>query len=145
MGVTPQSIGQWIRRERHAESRFPSAYILADGGLWLWAEVVTALASRGEEVEQIGYPHRRDIQVIGGVLAAHAIATEYGWTWRSHATADEFTTNQSKSIQQITPVENASFGLAALRIGFRTYDYNVQTTINRVSRRPRSTSIAHWF
>ena len=113
MGVTPQSVGQWIRGERHAESPFPSAYILADGGLWLWGEVATALASRGEEVEEISYPNRRDIQVIGGVLAAHAIAAEYGWTWRSHATADGFTTKQSRSIQQITPVENASFGLAA--------------------------------
>ncbi len=74
MGVTPQSVGQWIRGERHSESPFPPPYVLIDGGLWLWAEVVTALASRGEEVEALGYPNRRDIQVIGGVLAAHAIA-----------------------------------------------------------------------
>jgi len=74
MGVTPQSVGQWIRGERHAEELFPNPYILTDGGLWLWGEVVMALASRGEEVEKIGYPNRRDIQVIGGVLAASAIA-----------------------------------------------------------------------
>ncbi len=53
-------------------------YILADGGLWLWGEVATALADRGEEVEEIGYPDRRDIQVIGGVLAANVIAAEVG-------------------------------------------------------------------
>ena len=74
MGVTPQSVGQWIRGERHAEELFPNPYILTDGGLWLWGEVVMALASRGEAVEKIGYPNRRDIQVIGGVLAASAIA-----------------------------------------------------------------------
>ncbi|HUW78322.1 MAG TPA: helix-turn-helix domain-containing protein [Candidatus Nanopelagicaceae bacterium] len=80
MGVTPQSVGQWIRGERHAESAFPAPYILADGGLWLWGEVVEALDSRGVEIEDIGYPARRDIQEIGGVLAknssrAHAVPT----------------------------------------------------------------------
>lgn len=78
MGVTPQSVGQWIRGERHSESTFPTPYILTDGGLWLWGEVATALANRGEEVEEISYPNRRDIQVIGGILAANAIAAEAG-------------------------------------------------------------------
>ncbi len=78
MGVTPQSVGQWIRGERHSESAFPTPYILTDGGLWLWGEVSTALAIRGEEVEEFGYPDRRDIQVIGGVLATNAIAAEAG-------------------------------------------------------------------
>lgn len=113
IGVTPQSVGQWIRGERHAESLFPCPYILANGGLWLWGEVVAALAARGEAIEELGYPSRRDIQVIGGVLAARTIAAEYGWTSRFRATADGFTTNQSRSVQQITPVESASFGLAA--------------------------------
>jgi hypothetical protein len=85
MGVTPQSVGQWIQGERHSESDFPAPYILADGGLWLWGEVVKALANRGIEIEDIGYPSRRDIQVIGGVLAANAIVAESGWTSRSSA------------------------------------------------------------
>ena len=113
IGVTPQSVGQWIRGERHAESAFPTPYILPDGGLWLWSEVVAALAARGEAIEELDYPSRRDIQVIGGVLAAYAIAAEYGWTSRFRATAGSLTTNQSRSIQQITPAESASFGLAA--------------------------------
>lgn len=78
MGVTPQSVGQWIRGERHPESTFPAPYILTDGGLWLWGEVATALAKRGEEVEGMGYPNRRDIQVIGGILAANTTVAEAG-------------------------------------------------------------------
>ena len=73
MGVTPQSVGQWIRGERHTETPFPSPYILTDGGLWLWGEVVAALKARGEDVEEMNYPSRRDIQIIGGILAAYAI------------------------------------------------------------------------
>lgn len=69
IGITPQSVGQWIRGDRHFESPFPAPYILAGGGLWLWGEVVEALDSRGVEVEDIGYPSRRDIQEIGGFLA----------------------------------------------------------------------------
>jgi transcriptional regulator with XRE-family HTH domain len=83
MGVTPQSVGQWIRGERHSESAFPAPYILAGGGLWLWGEVLKALANRGVEIEDIGYPSRRDIQEIGGVLVhnasrAHAVPTRTG-------------------------------------------------------------------
>lgn len=99
MGVTPQSVGQWIRSERHSESPFPPPYVLIDGGLWLWGEVATALVNRGVEVEKIGYPDRRDIQVIGGVLAANAIAVESGWTSRLSATTDGLTTSQSKSVR----------------------------------------------
>ena len=38
----------------------------------------TAIGQCGEKLEEIGYPDRRDIQVIGGVLAANAIAAEAG-------------------------------------------------------------------
>lgn len=113
MGVTPQSVGQWIRGERHAETPFPSPYILTEGGLWLWCEVVTALAARGDNVEEMNFPSRRDIQLIGGILAAYAIASESGWTWRSHTTMDNFIPNQSQPAQQIASVESASFDLAA--------------------------------
>ena len=46
---------------------------MTDGGLWLWGEVVAALNARGEDAEEMNYPSRRDIQLIGGNLAAYAI------------------------------------------------------------------------
>lgn len=101
MGVTPQSVGQWIRGERHSESTFPTPYIFTDGGLWLWGEVATALANRGEEVEEIGYPDRRDIQVIGGILATDAIAAESGWNSHPDAKTNKSRIVKNKLVQRI--------------------------------------------
>ena len=101
MNVTPQSVGQWIRGERHAESPFPSPYILTEGGLWLWGEIVLALVNRGVEVEEMAYPSRRDIQLIGGVLATHAIASESRSTSHPRGPIDHFTTNRSRAVQRI--------------------------------------------
>ena len=69
-GVTPQAVGLWIRGERHAAAHFPPPFVDAGGGLWLWGEVVLALADRGVLIdEDVQYPTRRDSQRIGGILA----------------------------------------------------------------------------
>ncbi len=74
-GVTPQAVGQWIRGERHAGSPFPPPYVLAGGGLWLWGEVVAALAQRGVVVDAgVRYPSRLDSQLIGGAMAGRKSA-----------------------------------------------------------------------
>ena len=69
-GVTPQAVGLWIRRERHTSSPFPPPFIAVGGGLWLWGEVVPALAERGVLLDEgVRYPTRLDAQRIGGILA----------------------------------------------------------------------------
>jgi hypothetical protein len=78
-GVTPQAVGLWIRGERHATSLFPPPFVDAAGGLWLWGEVVTALADRGVLVDgDVQYPSRLDSQRIGGILAARQTAGSAG-------------------------------------------------------------------
>lgn len=74
-GVTRQAVGQWIRGERHSGSAFPRPFVLAGGGLWLWGEVLDALAARGIELDEgISYPTRRESQLIAGMLAADGSA-----------------------------------------------------------------------
>lgn len=69
--VTRQAVGQWIRGERHSGVAFPRPFVLAGGGLWLWGEVLDALAARDIELDEgISYPTRRENQLIGGMLAA---------------------------------------------------------------------------
>ncbi|HEY8717981.1 helix-turn-helix domain-containing protein [Pengzhenrongella sp.] len=75
-GVTPQAVGLWIRGERHAGTAFPRRFVTAGGGLWLWAEVVPALAERGVAIDDgVQYPTRRDAQLIGAEIAAMSLAT----------------------------------------------------------------------
>ncbi len=70
-GVTRQAVGLWIRGERHSQDSFPAPFVLTGGGLWLWGEVVVALAARGFVLDEgVEYPTRRDAQLIGGMLAA---------------------------------------------------------------------------
>jgi hypothetical protein len=78
-GVTPQAVGLWIRGERHTSSHFPPPFIDVGGGLWLWGEVVPALAERGLRVDvDVQFPTRLDSQRIGGILAAMQIESEVG-------------------------------------------------------------------
>ena len=78
-GVTPQAVGLWIRGERHASSPFPPPFVDAGGGLWLWGEVVPALAARGVTVDgDVQYPSRLDSQRIGGILSARQTAGSAG-------------------------------------------------------------------
>lgn len=75
--ITPQAVGLWIRGERHATPRFPAPFILAGGGLWLWGEVVDALAVRDKVIQDgVRYPSRHNSQVIGGMLASDAAQYE---------------------------------------------------------------------
>jgi hypothetical protein len=58
---------------------FPPPFVDAAGGLWLWGEVVTALADRGVLVDgDVQYPSRLDSQRIGGILAARQTAGSAG-------------------------------------------------------------------
>lgn len=79
--VTPQAVGQWIRGERQATgSPFPRPYVVASTELWLWGEAREALRGRAIVLDVgVDFPDRRDIQVIGGALAAHQRAGEAGW------------------------------------------------------------------
>lgn len=71
-GVTRQAVGLWVRGERHSEDAFPAPFVPTGGGLWLWGEVVDALAARGIVLDEgVEYPTRRDAQIVGGMLAAH--------------------------------------------------------------------------
>ena len=78
-GVTPQAVGLWIRGERHTASPFPPPFVDAGGGLWLWGELVPALADRGVVVDgDVRYPSRLDSQRIGGLLAARQSSGSVG-------------------------------------------------------------------
>lgn len=79
-GVTPQAVGQWVRGERHGGTEFPKPYVLGAHELWLWGEVVLALRARGHDVDaDVQFPQRRDIQLIGGAIAAVGSAASAGW------------------------------------------------------------------
>lgn len=79
-GVTRQAVGQWIRGERHIAVDFPKPFVLAGGGLWLWGEVVDALAARGIKLDNdVAYPSRSDTQAIGGLLASCDAGKTAGW------------------------------------------------------------------
>ena len=94
-GVTPQAVGLWVRGERHADVAFPSPFVLAGGGLWLWGEVLPALASRGISLgDDIGYPSRHDAQVIGGAIAASRDSATRVWEQRMRLRTASFTTTR---------------------------------------------------
>jgi len=94
-GVTPQAVGLWIRGERHVSSPFPKPFVLAGGGLWLWGEVVSALAQRNVSIDDdVRYPTRRDAMVIGGEVAASGTSEHASWPWKRPATAGR----QSRSL-----------------------------------------------
>ncbi|HYO17517.1 MAG TPA: hypothetical protein VES02_02465 [Dermatophilaceae bacterium] len=91
-GVTPQAVGLWVRGERHAGAPFPPPFVLAGGGLWLWGEVLPALASRGVALgDDIGYPSRHDAQVIGGAIAASQTSGASVWEHRMRLHTAAFT------------------------------------------------------
>ncbi|HYO18961.1 MAG TPA: hypothetical protein VES02_09900 [Dermatophilaceae bacterium] len=94
-GVTPQAVGLWVRGERHAGVSFPPPFVLAGGGLWLWGEVLPALASRGVTLgDDIGYPTRHDAQVIGGAMAASHVSGASIWGHRMRLRTAAFTTTR---------------------------------------------------
>jgi len=110
-GVTPQAVGQWIRGERHADSQFPAPFILTGGGLWLWGEVVEALAERGLILnEGVRYPTRRDSQLIGGTLAKRMSKPGDVLIF---ATFDGLTTRGPARVQVPVNTNRTSFALIA--------------------------------
>jgi len=72
-GMTRQAVSNWVRGERQATTPFPSPYVLAGGGLWLWGEVLewlrevhpTTFAAVGDD---LAYPTRADHACIAGQI-----------------------------------------------------------------------------
>ena len=113
-GVTPQAVGLWIRGERRADVSFPAPYVLAGGGLWLWGEVVGALADRGLALDgDLAYPTRRDIQKIGGAIASMEAEDAAGWSRRPSSASAAFTVAGVGAGQAPVSVSRVELTLAA--------------------------------
>lgn len=67
-GVTRQAVGNWVNGMRQA-GNFPAPYVLAGGGMWLWAEVVPALRALGIAVEEgLSYPTRTQLTMAATMV-----------------------------------------------------------------------------
>lgn len=115
-GVTRQAVSAWTRGERGGEAAFPAPYVLVGGGLWLWGEVSSVLASRGVlEDEGVVYPSRQDAQVIGGVLAADS-APSGAWLLMGSAGWHFSVTDGAEVAQKpvgVPPLKRTDFAQAA--------------------------------
>jgi len=70
LGVSRQAVGLWTSGQRQVTTVFPAPFLTLGGGLWRWAEVVQFVRSAGYVVDDIELPTRREVQLIGGILAA---------------------------------------------------------------------------
>lgn len=78
-GVTRQAVANWVGGVRQAATAFPAPYVLSNGGLWLWGEVLAYLRAIGIDAdEHVAYPTRREAQLIGDLIAAGRAGSDIG-------------------------------------------------------------------
>lgn len=68
-GVTRQAVGNWVNGLRQAGT-FPAPFVLSNGGMWLWAEVVPALRTLGISADEgLSHPTRTQLTIGSAMLA----------------------------------------------------------------------------
>jgi len=115
-GVTPQAVGQWVRGERRSNAPFPKPYVVGAQELYLWGEVVGYLRAIGLPADDgVSFPQRRDIQLVGGALAAAAAAIASGWSASSTVNPAPAAATVRSSGQPQVPVaaNRTAFALAS--------------------------------
>lgn len=79
--VTRQAVGNWVRRERHDDTPFPSPVSLVAGGVWLWGDVVSWARASNHDVDDEHFPsltdHNRLDVLISGGIGAISLSTTY--------------------------------------------------------------------
>jgi hypothetical protein len=113
-GVTPQAVGNWIRGDRQTYKPFPKPFVLSSSELWLWGEVVDALGTRGIDTDSgVSFPSRRDIQLVGGAMAARAGAIGAGWASHGSVRPQSVVTGSRPKGQVSINTNRTDFALAS--------------------------------
>lgn len=58
--VRRQTVGNWVRGDRMANTPFPTPYVMVSGELWLWGDVVPWLSKNGHFNDSVEYPTAAD-------------------------------------------------------------------------------------
>lgn len=69
--VTRQAVAHWLSGKRQGKASFPAPFVLAEGGLWLWGEILPVLQTLGYcKDDDLSYPTARDSQKINALVYA---------------------------------------------------------------------------
>ncbi|MGK3203806.1 hypothetical protein [Amycolatopsis sp. MEPSY49] len=72
--VTEDVVRQWMQAPGAPDRSFPKPYLLADGGLWLWADVNDWLRETGTRSSFVRHPAQTELLQINYWLAQRARA-----------------------------------------------------------------------
>ncbi|MDO3327533.1 hypothetical protein [Mycobacteroides abscessus] len=74
--VRRQTVGNWARGDRMANTPFPTPYVMVSGELWLWGDVAAWLSNNGHFTESVKYPTAADhTRVDNWILEQQAAVT----------------------------------------------------------------------
>ena len=104
--VSRQAVANWISGKRQKSGHFPAPFILTDGGLWMWGEVLPALQILGYcEEDDLRYPSAQESQIIGAMIVRDKLARRErkALTWGSMRPVRATTTMQALSVPRAAP------------------------------------------